>query len=57
MNDFAKGDLIQRLSGCGFLALTLEGFDPIIPKAFNKVLPPALYFVVAEKFANKSYSK
>lgn len=57
MNDFTKGDLIQRLRGCGFLARTLEGFDPIIPKVFNNVLPPALYFVVAEKVSNKSCSE
>jgi len=51
MNDFSKVDLIRRLGKCGFLALTLEGFDPILPKAFTRVLPPALYFVVAEKVA------
>lgn len=57
MNDFTKGDLIRRLDECGFLALTTEGFDPIIPKAFNRVLPPALYFVIAEKVSNKSCSE
>lgn len=52
-NDLSRVDLIRRLDACGFLSLTLKGFDPIIPKAFSSVLPPALYFVVAEKVSTK----
>jgi SAM-dependent methyltransferase len=49
INDISRVDLIRRLDRCGFLALTLEGFDPIWPRTLIGVLPPALYFVVAEK--------
>ena len=49
INDLSRVDLIRRLDRCGFLALTLKGFDPVLPKALIRVLPPALYFVVAEK--------
>ena len=45
INDLSRVDLIRRLDRCGFLALTLEGFDPVLPKAFIRVLPLALYFV------------
>lgn len=56
INEFTNSDLIQRLGRCGFMASTFEGFDPVLPKIFNKVLPPALYFIVAEKVSNKSCS-
>ena len=55
INDLSRVDLIRRMDACGFLTLTLEGFDPILPKAFTTVMQPALYFVVAEKVSAKSH--
>jgi 2-polyprenyl-3-methyl-5-hydroxy-6-metoxy-1,4-benzoquinol methylase len=49
VHDFTKEDLLQQLRRSGFRARALEGFDPILPKRFAGLLPPALYFVVAEK--------
>ena len=51
-NDFMKNDLVRRLSGYGFVVHTLAGFDPVVPELFEAIVPPALYFVVAEKVSN-----
>ena len=54
INDFYRADLIRRLGGTGFRVHTVEGFDPVLPSVLIKtVLPPALYFVIAEKFSNE----
>ena len=48
--DFFVRFLPDLLKGAGItLVLTLEGFDPVLPRRLNGVFPPALYFVVAEK--------
>ena len=49
VHDFTKKDLLNHLERSGFSARALGGFDPILPKPFGAVLPPALYFVVAVK--------
>jgi ubiquinone/menaquinone biosynthesis C-methylase UbiE len=49
INEFSRFDLLQHLRRCGFLPVTLQGFDPLLPKQFVRVSPPALYFVCAEK--------
>lgn len=55
INDLSSFDLIRRLEECGFLAHTVEGFDPVLPTALIKtVLPPALYFVVADKVSTNT---
>lgn len=53
-NDFARNDLIRRLGEHGFAVRAVEGFDPLVPAPFNKVVPSALYFAVAEKISSHS---
>jgi 2-polyprenyl-6-hydroxyphenyl methylase/3-demethylubiquinone-9 3-methyltransferase len=51
LNEFTSSEFVHQLSRCGFDALEVKGFDPIVPSWLTAVIAPALLFVVAVKRA------
>ena len=49
VHDFTKEDLLSLLGRYGFRARCIEEFDPFLHRSLTRFLPPALYFVVADK--------